>query len=273
LAVAVAAVALAGFVVVERRAPEPVLPFPLFRRRVIAVSSVAGALIGGVLIATTTFLPLYVQAVLGGTPTDAGLSIAPMAIGWPLASALAGRLLPRTGYRPLVRLGLGLTVAATLTLSLVLHRASSLYVPRATSVLLGLGLGFANTTLLVAVQGSVGWGQRGVATASTLLCRTLGGALAVGVLGALLSAALASDAALSAGALDVLSSSHRGHGLDAGTLTGGVAALDRGLRSVFRVIVGIAAAAFGAGILFPKLTIEMERKRDSLRPSGFGGMP
>ena len=118
--------------------------------------------------------------------------------------------------------------SATLILSLVLHRGSALYVPRATSVLLGLGLGFANTSLLVAVQGSVGWGQRGVATASTLLFRTLGGALAVGALGALLSATLASSGPLSSDALGALAHSQRVQDLDAAVL-GGLAALDSGL--------------------------------------------
>ena len=254
--------AVAGFVLVERRAAEPVLPLPLLRRRVIAVSSIAGALIGGVLIATTTFLPLYVQAVLGGSPTDAGLAIAPMAIGWPTASFVAGRLLPRVGYRPLVRLGFLLTLAATLALVLLLGRDSPLYVPRVTSAFLGLGLGFCNTTLLVAVQSSVGWGQRGVATASTLLFRTLGGALAVGALGTVLSAALMGDAALPADAVSALLDPQRSHDLAAESLAGLATALDAGLGRVFESIVGLAAAALVVGLYFPKLTIESDEPHE-----------
>jgi EmrB/QacA subfamily drug resistance transporter len=254
----VAAAALGGFAWVERRSPEPVLPFSLLRQRVIAVSSIAGALVGGVLIATTTFLPLYVQSVLGGSPTDAGLAIAPMAIGWPLASNITGRILPRVGFRPLVRLGFLLTLTGALALVLFLRADSPVILPRFTSGLLGLGLGFANTSLLVAVQGSVGWSQRGVATASTLLFRTLGGALAVGVLGAVLSAVLLRDPALTEGAVSSLLGPSHGRDLDPTTLAGLSMALDTGLRRVFQVIVGLAATAFAVGMFFPKLSVDAE---------------
>ena len=213
---------------------------------------------GGVLIATTTFLPLYVQSVLGGTPTDAGLAIAPMAIGWPLASTVTGRILPRVGFRPLVRLGFLLTLVGALALVLLLHPGASVILPRFSSGLLGLGLGFANTSLLVAVQGSVGWNQRGVATASTLLFRTLGGALAVGVLGALLSAVLLGDPAVSEGAVSALLGPTHGRGIDPATLAGLSAALHTGLQYVFRIIVGLAAGAFAVGLFFPKLSVDSE---------------
>ncbi len=253
-----AVAALGGLVWVERRSPEPVLPFSLLRQRVIAVSSIAGALVGGVLIATSTFLPLYVQSVLGGTPTDAGLSIAPMAIGWPLASNITGRILPRVGFRPLVRLGFLLTLVGALALVLLLRADSPAILPRLTSGVLGLGLGFANTSLLVAVQGSVGWSQRGVATASTLLFRTLGGALAVGALGAVLSAVLLADPVLIEGAVSSLLGPSHGRELDPTTLAGLSTALDTGLRRVFQIIAGLAAGAFAVGLFFPKLTANAE---------------
>jgi EmrB/QacA subfamily drug resistance transporter len=254
----VAAVALGCFLIVERRAAEPVLPLALLRRRVIAVSNISGALIGGVLIATTTFLPLYVQGVLRGSPTDAGLAIAPMAIGWPIASAITGRILPRVGYRPLVRLGTGLSLAAAVALAVMMRESAALGTPRATSTLLGLGLGFANTTLLVAVQSSVGWEQRGVATASTLLFRTLGGALAVGALGAVLSARLLADASLPDGALSALLGPGRGRGLDAELLAHLSGVLDAGLSRVFWGVVGIAMAAFAVSLFFPRLSVPEE---------------
>ncbi|HLN90795.1 MAG TPA: MFS transporter, partial [Patescibacteria group bacterium] len=100
-----AAVALALFLWVERRAEEPILPLDLFSRRVMAVASATGALVGAAMISVVTFVPLYVQSVLAGSPTDAGTAIAPIAIGWPISSTLAGRILPRTGYRALIRGG------------------------------------------------------------------------------------------------------------------------------------------------------------------------
>lgn len=264
----VAFVAFAVFVQVERRAAEPILPLSLLRRRVIAVSSTAGALLGGAMIGTTTFLPLYVQAVLGGSPTDAGLAIAPMAVGWPIASALGGRLLPRVGYRPLVRIGFGLTVCATVALALLLRHESALLVPRATSVVLGFGLGFANTTLLVAVQASVGWEQRGVATASTLLFRTLGGALAVGAFGSVLASALHGVPSVPAEAANELLGPAHGRGLDPAVAHLLAQALERGLGRVFWLIVAVAVAALGASLLFPKMTIRGERQAVTTRQHG-----
>src|SRR5690606_28666554 len=107
LLLAVALGLVVVFVQVELRAKEPMLPMDLFRRRVMLVATGLGMLLGGAMIATVTFVPLQVQAVLGGTPTEAGRAITPMLIGWPLASAISGRLLVRVGYRPLILLGLG----------------------------------------------------------------------------------------------------------------------------------------------------------------------
>src|ERR671935_27816 len=83
--------------------------------------------------------------------------------------------------------------AAAVAVALLLRPGASLHVPQAMSALFGVGLGFANTALLIAVQTSVEWRQRGVATASTMFARTIGGTLAVGVLGALLASALSRD--------------------------------------------------------------------------------
>src|SRR5437660_3559 len=76
LGLPVAALSLLVFLVVERRAPEPVLPLDLFRQRVIGVATVAGALVGAGMISMVTYVPLYVQAILGGSPTEAGGSVA-----------------------------------------------------------------------------------------------------------------------------------------------------------------------------------------------------
>lgn len=250
-------VLLAGvFVAVERRAAEPLLPLELFRSRVLAVASAAGALIGGSLLSTLTFVPLFVQGVLGGSPTDAGMAIAPMAIAWPLASAVGGRLIPRVGFRPLVRAGLFVTACAALALGLLLRADSSPALPRVLTALFGMGLGFANTALLIAVQSSVGWQQRGVATASTMLFRTLGGALAVGALGELLAASLRERPELAEQAARLLAESEKRGAPAAGELERALAAA---LHSVFWVIAAMACAAFAIGWLFPKLPFARDR--------------
>jgi EmrB/QacA subfamily drug resistance transporter len=251
--VAIASTAL--FFFVEGRAREPVLPMDLFRQRVMAVATVAGTLIGAGMISMVTYVPLYVQGVLGGSPTEAGSAITPMVIGWPIASAISGRVLPRVGFRPLVRCGLAISGGAAVAMALLLKPGASLHVPQAMSSVFGVGLGLANTALLIAVQTSVEWRQRGVATASTMFARTIGGTLAVGILGALLSASLQRDAAVPADAADRLLGPEHGAGLDPAVIRSLSAALEAGLGTVFWVIAAISLVAAAASLLFPYLPI------------------
>ncbi len=237
------------FVLVERRAPDPILPLTLFSKRVIAVASAAGTLIGGALMSTLTFVPLFVQGVLGGTPTQAGATIAPMAVAWPIASALGGRMIPRLGFRPLVRVGLLVNSVAAVAMAVLLVPGVGLTLPRVATALFGLGLGFANTALLIAVQTSVGWAERGVATASTLLFRTLGGALAVGVLGEVLAAKLREKPELAEKAAALLAGGPRGSSPGSELLS---AVLFEGLATVFVAIAALSVGAFVLGLAFPR---------------------
>jgi EmrB/QacA subfamily drug resistance transporter len=256
-ALPLAAVSVLLLLRTEARANEPILPLSLFSSRVMLVTSLAGALIGGAMMSTLTFVPLFVQGVMGGSPTDAGIAVAPMAIGWPVASTLAGRLLPRVGYRPLVRLGFLLTVISSVALAALLKPGADLWTPRWATALLGLGLGFANTTLLIAVQTNTAWKERGVATASTILFRTLGGALAVGGLGGVLASALASHG-MSGGASHDLLSKARDAGGGVTALRGLQSALEAGLGTVFWMIAALAAGAFAVSLLFPRMHVQPE---------------
>jgi hypothetical protein len=178
-----------------------------------------------------------------------------MVIGWPIASAISGRILPRVGFRALVRSGLVISAAAAVALALLLRPDASLHVPQALTALFGVGLGLANTALLIAVQTSVEWRQRGVATASTMFARTIGGTLAVGVLGAILSGALLRDASLPAGAADQLLGPEHGARLDPAAMRSLSMALQAGLGTVFWAIAGISLAAAATSIFFPRLPV------------------
>src|SRR5437868_522800 len=239
----VAAVLLALFVIVERRAVEPVLPLGLFRQPVIGVATLAGALVGAGMISMVTYVPLYVQGVLGGSPTEAGSAITPMVIGWPIASAISGRALPRVGFRVLVRSGLVISAVAAIALAIFLRPGASIHMPQAVSALFGVGLGLANTALLIAVQTTVEWRQRGVATASTMFARTIGGTLAVGILGGILGAALRSDESIPEGAADQLLGPGHGEGLASSVMEALSISLQSGLGIIFWAIAGIALAA------------------------------
>jgi len=185
------AVALLGlFVVVERRAADPVVPLPLLSRPLIATTTASSLMLGATMNGVLNFLPLHVQGVLGAGPTASGLVIAPMLVGWPIASALTSRLLTRVGYRRPVRFGALLTlVGASAVVPLVASQSAPWMIGLA-MLIFGFGMGLANTAILIGVQASVGWEQRGVVTATTMFARTMGGALGVGGLGAVLAGRL-----------------------------------------------------------------------------------
>jgi EmrB/QacA subfamily drug resistance transporter len=246
-----AGLAFAAFVWVETRAPEPIIPLPLMRRPIIAASSVAAALLGGLMMATVIYVPLYVQAVLGGTPTEAGTAVAPMLVGWPIASALSGRLLVRVGMRPLVRAGTIIAAIASFAVAWLLDPHTSLFGLRSAMFLFGVGLGTANTALLIAVQQAVSWEQRGVATASSMFFRTIGGALAVGALGAVLARALGADAPTAL--VNQLLGPEHGRGIDPALLRPLASAIDHALRVVFVALAGVGAAGALSGLVFPKV--------------------
>ncbi len=249
---AIALALLVGFLAVERTAKEPVVPLPLFARPVMAVSSLTGAVIGGAMIATLTYVPLFVQGVLHGTPTQAGTAITPMVITWPVASAVAGRLIPKLGFRPLIRSGLGCTAAAGLALALFgqTHGLGGL---RVITGAFGVGMGFANTALLIAVQTSVTWEQRGIATASTMFFRTIGGTLAVGVMGGVINASLMADASIPEDAASRVLSREGAASLSPELFARLGDALSRGLGTVFWIIAGMGLVAFAASLWFPHI--------------------
>lgn len=266
VAIPVALAATAAFLLVERRAKEPLLPLDLFGQRVIAVGSAAGALIGAAMLGTVTYVPLWVQSVLGLSPTAAGAAIAPMALGWPVASAISGRLIPRLGYRPLLFAGFGTSAAAAVVLALALRPGASLLAVQAIMALYGVGMGLSNPPLLMAVQTSVAWNRRGVATASTLFFRTIGGTLAVGLLGGVLANALAG-----AGARPELVEKLLGPGrglLDPGATAVVAGTLQGAMSVVFWTGAVIAAAAFLVALAFPHVEIAAPRAAEEREPAG-----
>lgn len=103
---AVAAALTFAFVVVELRAHDPILPFDLMGDRLVTTSTLAGFLVGTSMFAAISYVPLFVQSALGGTATQAGQSLTPLLFAWVTMAIATGRLLPRFGFRPLVRVGL-----------------------------------------------------------------------------------------------------------------------------------------------------------------------
>lgn len=184
---------------VESRAPDPILPIPLFRDRLFAASISHGVLAGWALFGSLSFIPLFVQSVLGTTATGAGITIAPMLLGWVVASIFGTRMLLKIGYRRLA-----ITGTALLTIGTFLMSRANADISRDLLMvfvsLMGIGMGLSIPSFLIAVQTTVERRQLGTATSTMQFSRSIGGTLGVSVMGAALGARLASN--LSASGLD-----------------------------------------------------------------------
>ena len=196
LLLAVVAALLAWFIRIERRAPEPVVPLALFRSRVVSVAMIVGFLAGVAMFAVISFVPLFAQGALGVSATAAGSFLTPLMLAWVSASVVGGRLLIRMGARPLVLGGLAMLTAgfAALTMS---TRQTSVAVLVVELIVIGIGLGLTMLTLLIAVQHAVQHAvpreQLGIATSLNQFFRSIGGAMGVALLGALMTSALAAN--------------------------------------------------------------------------------
>jgi hypothetical protein len=187
----------------ETRAPEPLLPLSLFRLRVVSAGSVLTFIAGVAIFGIASYVALFVQGVLGGTPVEAGLAILPIDLWWLLASMVCGRWMLRYGTRLTVMLGMTVLAAATFAASRLSADVPILVFALVTGPS-GFGLGCIIAPLTIAVQSAVAWEQRGVATASSVFARTIGGSVGMAVLGVVLNAQLLAllDAAGLAGAAD-----------------------------------------------------------------------
>ena len=225
LLVAAAVVLLGVFVRMEWRQADPTVPLHLLRHRIIgpaiAIAAVAGTLMFGV----TAYVPLWVQAVQGGSAYQAGVAVGAMSLGWPVMSSISGFLMVRVGYQRLVVAGALALVAGSLMLALGSPSLGWVWTGAAT-LTIGAGMGTFTAPLLIVVQTNVDWGRRGAATALNQFSRTIGGAVGVSLMGVLLERYVSS-------ALDPLRGREQ---------------LQAGLHADFIVLVILAIVVFAAGI-------------------------
>ncbi|MBA8794703.1 EmrB/QacA subfamily drug resistance transporter [Friedmanniella endophytica] len=187
---AVGVVLLVGFGLNERRAAEPILPGWVFRRRILNGTNLTSLTVGMLLIGLTSYIPLFVQNVLGANALIAGFAVAALSLGWPIAASQAGRLYLRIGFRNTALIGSVLVVVGT-ALLLLLDRTSSVFQVGATCFVIGLGMGLVASPTLVAAQSTVDWRSRGVVTGTNMFARSMGSAVGIAVFGAIANATIA----------------------------------------------------------------------------------
>jgi EmrB/QacA subfamily drug resistance transporter len=245
------ALALAAFVVAERRAAEPVLPPALFANRVFRVTSAISFVVGFALFGALTYLPLFQQVVRGLSPTSSGLQLVPLMAGLLVASIGSGQLISRTGrYKHFPIIG---TAVATIGLLLLsrLQPDTGTVVTGAYMAVLGAGLGFVMQVLILATQNAVPYSQLGVATSAATLFRSIGGSLGTAILGAIFTNRLADELAaqlpatpatqgLSSGALNPAQASELPPALHQPF----VEAFTDSISSVFVIAAAVVAVAF-----------------------------
>ncbi len=178
------------FIRAEQRAAEPILPLSLFKDRIIAIASIGGLILGIIMFGITTYVPLFVQGVNGGTGTSAGLTLGPLLLAWPIAASISGPIVLRFGYRITAVAGSILILVGS-ALVTFFNVQTSLWFIIVAMFVTGTGFGLASSAYILSVQNAVPWKLRGVATASTQFVRTIGGTIGVAVMGTILNAQMA----------------------------------------------------------------------------------
>jgi EmrB/QacA subfamily drug resistance transporter len=182
--------ALVGFVYVEGRVPEPILPLRLFRDRNFTLAQILSFLVGAAMFGAVNFLPQYMQDVQGASATTSGLLLLPLMFGMLAVMLTVGQLITRNGRYRIYPIVGGAALTAGMLLMLLLQVGTSTVEASALTLVAGLGMGFImqNTTLIT--QNSVELRDMGAASGSVTLFRTIGGSLGIALLGSIFTSRL-----------------------------------------------------------------------------------
>jgi EmrB/QacA subfamily drug resistance transporter len=264
------------FVLVERRASEPILPLRLFSNRVFAVTSAIGFIVGFGMFGAITFLPLFLQVVNGASATDSGLQMIPLMAGVLLTSIVSGQVIAHTGrYKPFPVAGTFVMAIGFLLLAQMDAGTSALQ--RSLSMLvLGLGLGMTMQVLVLAVQNAVEYKDLGTATSGATFFRSIGGSFGVAIFGAIFSNRLTSTLSdqFPGGLPAALAGrAGSGQGVDPARIqhlpgpikTGFVTAYADALQTVFLIAVPVVLVAFALTWLLREVPL-----RRTVETSGLG---
>lgn len=196
---ALAIAALVAFILIERRAEEPIMPLGLFRINAFIVSNAVGFAVGTLMFGAITFVPFFLQVVKGFTPMQAGLSLLPMMVGLIGASNAAGWNMARTGrYKRLPILATALATIGAMLLATIEHD-TSVFLIMLYMLIVGLGIGPIMSVGITAIQNAVSHKVLGVATASVQMFRQTGGTIGVAILGAIFANRLALEVGMGNG--------------------------------------------------------------------------
>ncbi|WP_243293049.1 MDR family MFS transporter [Bacillus sp. FJAT-47783] len=178
------------FLIQERRALNPMMPFDIWKERSIFIANMTSLTTGIILIGISSFLPAFVQGVMEKSPMIAGFTLTTMSIGWPIASTLAGRLILSIGYRKTSIMG-GISLIVGGIIFFLLSKEDGPLMAMFGSFFIGVGMGLSTTSFIVSIQSAVKWNKRGIATATNMFMRNLGSTVGAALLGGIVNSQLA----------------------------------------------------------------------------------
>jgi EmrB/QacA subfamily drug resistance transporter len=273
-----AGVVLVGvFVLVERKAKEPVLPLHLFRLRAFWVTSVVGFIIGFAMFGAITYLPAFFQVVRGVSPTYSGVQLLPLMAGLLVVSIGSGQVISRTGrYRFWPIAGAAATTLGLYLLSLM-GVSTSTFLDSVYMLVLGMGIGGVMQVLVIIVQNAVPHSELGVATSGATFFRSIGGSFGTAIFGAIFANVLVGNLARHLHGVPLPSGFSPANvtpallaHLPAAVHLGFVAGYAESIQTVFMVAVPIAALAFLAALLIPQVELT---KWTPAEPAPAAGLP
>jgi EmrB/QacA subfamily drug resistance transporter len=236
-ALIVAAILIAAFGLIERRVVEPIIPFDLLHNQTVASSVACMALVGAALFGTISFVPLFVQGVIGTSATSSGVVLTPLILGAVTTSFISGQIVSRTGrYRPNTLIGpIVLGAGMVLLWRMGIHTTNG--EAARNMVIAGIGLGMMMQIFVLSVQNSVPRSAMGTATALTQFSRSIGATLGVTLMGVIVNQNLPPSVSTSGVAIHRL------------PLAGRIA-LAHALRPAFLLAVFLCAAVFVISMLW-----------------------
>jgi EmrB/QacA subfamily drug resistance transporter len=190
------------FILIERRAEEPLIPLDLFKIPGLRAASVITMFLGMSMFGVLSFMPLYGRTVLGESATGAGRILIPMMLSMMVGSAGGARLVLKVGFRVIVTTGASLVVLGTFLLTRLTATSDQLELS-GYLIILGLGMGLVFMSTSLAAQNSVGLRQMGVATGLVNFTRQLGGAIGVAVATSVMLTSLTSRLSSALGGVDI----------------------------------------------------------------------
>ena len=275
---AVSVAALAGFVFVEFRAREPILPMRLFRDPVFSVVMVLAFVVGFALLGAITFLPTYLQYVKGVSATVSGLRTLPLVAGLLITSIGTGILVGRTGRYKIFPVTGFFIMAVGLYLLSRLAPGTGYWTTSGSMFVLGIGIGLGMQVLTIIVQNTARYQDLGVATSAVTFFRTLGSSFGTAVFGAIYSngltsrlrAAVAASPQVNPKAITTPETLHR---YPESAIRLIVAAYSDTLHVVFLWGVPVAGLAFVVSLFLKEVPLREASRADTSDMGGGFGMP